>query len=318
MKKTILFLLTIITFITASSAQTIKGRLNMSDSTQVHQLTLNDGSVIIGRLVTVHADTWEFKYSNKVELFAINTISSLKVINQGNTKGSNDEVIELTNLDNNGNSEVIISPTALPLQKGKGFYETIWAYYHYIEYGLGKGFSIGGGLAAPLLITRLRWGMPIAKHVHIGAVATNYNFPLFSTGQSGAGRIDVFSAGHLAANATFGSGNRFLNVGAGFIYSFNTKGDFWPKSNLPIIVSLGGAFPISKTIALLSDNIIYANAGGSIYQRVIPSLACRYFKNKMRLDFGFWAFILSGSNYNYSATTYYPLPIPYISFGVKL
>lgn len=322
MKTTILAILFITTsFITALSAQRIEGRLNMSDTTQVHQLTLIDGSLITGRLITMHVETWDFKCNNKVESIATNRISTLKVLDKGKTQGSNNVVIEPANLTNSGNSEVIASPTAIPLKYGEAYYETVWGYYNYVECGIGKGVSIGAGGAFPLLSTRLRWGMPIKKNVYIGLCASNYTSPLIYFPSNGSIGLAIGTLGIVSANLTLGRSNRFLNIGAGtsYIFSVGYNGGFLSESARPVL-SVGGAFPIGKRFAFLSDNIILPYLSGT-NRLILPSVAIRYFKKNIRLDFGLWGMAAiepnrSSSN-NSSSTITRPL-LPYLSFGVKI
>lgn len=328
MKKTILFLFAIITFITSLSAQRIEGRLNLSDTTQVHQLTLTDGGVMVGRLIAMHAETWEFKYSGKTEQIPTNKIERLKVLNKGKTDGDNDVIVmEPANPTNNGNSEVIVSPTAIPLKKGEAYYETIWGYYHYMEYGLGKGFSIGAGGAIPILATRLRWGMPLGKLIHVGISDTNYSsFGVVFNGsgsQSNVGFGGLGTLGILSGNLAIGKTNRYINIGAGTSYILTTEEGYMSGSSLPII-SVGGALPIGKRWALLSDNIILpVSQGNNSAQLIFPSIACRYFNKKIRVDAGFWTIFLNiGNNGRGSSpsnsNSYFPIPIPYLSFAANI
>lgn len=328
MKKLILLLLVFVGAMVKLSAQRIEGRLNLSDTTQVHQLVLKDGSLIVGRLMVMHAETWEFKYSGKVEQIPTNKIDRLKVLDKGKTNGNNDVVVmEPANPTNNGNSEVIISPTAIPLEKGKIFYETIWGYYHYMEYGLGKGFSIGGGGALPILTTRLRWGMPLGKLIHVGISNTNFSSfgDLFdgSGSQNSASLSGLGTLGIISGNVAFGKTNRYINIGAGTSYILTTEDGYMSGSSLPII-SVGGALPIGKRWALLSDNIILPvrNSNASA-QLIFPSIAFRYFNRKIRLDGGFWTIFLNvGSNSRggspSNGSAFFPIPIPYLSFGVNI
>lgn len=328
MKKLTLLLLMFVGAIAQLSAQRIEGRLNLSDTTQVHQLILKDGSVIVGRLKTMHAETWEFKYSGKVEQIPTNKIDRLKVLDKGKTDGDNDVVVmEPANPTNNGNSEVIITPTAMPLEKGKIFYETIWGYYHYVEYGLGKGFSIGGGGALPILATRLRWGTPLGKLIHVGVSNTNYSsFGVLFNGsgsQSSASFAGLGTLGIISGNVAIGKTNRYINIGAGTSYILTTEDGYLSGSSLPII-SVGGALPIGKRWALLSDNIILpVSQGNATAQLIFPSVACRYFNKKIRLDGGFWTIFLNVGNNGRgsspsSGSGYFPIPIPYLSFGVNI
>lgn len=321
--QSILFITIITTsFITALSAQRIEGRLNMSDTTQVHQLTLMDGSLITGRLIRMHVEAWDFKYDNKVESIATNRISSLKVLDKGNTQGSNDILIEPANPTNNGNSEVIASPTAIPLKYGEGYYESVWGYYNYVECGLGKGVSVGIGESFPLLSTRLRWGMPIKKNVYIGLCASNYTSPLLYFPAPGSLALGIGTLGIVSANFTLGKGNRFLNIGAGTMYALRVGyiDEFLPEVTRPIL-SVGGAFPIGKRFAFLSDNIILPFLARN-NRVLLPSVAIRYFKKNIRFDFGLWGMAFTESNlYPYSNLSknvrIVPL-LPYLSFGIKM
>lgn len=319
MKKLILLLLLFVGAMTQLSAQRVEGRLNLSDSTQVHQLFLTDGSVIVGRLMAMHAQTWEFKYSGKVEQIPTNTIDRLKVLDQGTTDGDNDVVMAPVNPTNNGNSEVMLTPTAIPLKKGQGYYETLGLYYHYVEYGFGKGFSMGLGGTFPLFVTRLRWGMPLGKFVNVGVCNTNYNTlgTFFGALSNRNGSVGLGTLGIVSGNVTIGKTNQFLNIGIGTSYVLTTIEGYLSKSSLPII-SVGGVLPIGKRWALLSDNIILPiKSGNTNAQIVLPSLACRYFDNKIRVDIGLWSVILNNQNSSSSSkgTFFWPYPIPYLSFG---
>jgi hypothetical protein len=296
-------------------------------------LILKDDTSMIGHLVAMHVDNWEFKCNGRIEIIPVSKINRLVVVNNDKPHSNNahnvkpKEIINFqdsVNADNNGNSEVILSPTAIPLKKGANFFETVWGYYNYAEFGIGKGFSLGVGGFLPILSTRIRWGKCVSKGVHVGVSNTNYSS--FSTlfqgnNSSNSNTLGIGTVGILSGNVALGATNRYLNIGAGFTYILTTNSGYERNSSLPIF-SVGGAFPIAKKWAFLSDNIILPLSDRvSGLKFIFPSAAFRYFYKDVRFDGGFWAVLLnissSSSPTGGSQSQFFPLPIPYFSFGIK-
>ena len=135
-------------------------------------------------------------------------------------------------------------PTGIPIKKGKGYYQNILVTTNFVNYGVTKNISIGGGfefistvLGSPIWFFTPKVGFDLSENIHVGGGFIMAGFADEGTATLGYG---VFTLGQSETNLSIG-------VGYGLIDQ--------ELSDYPVIM-ISGTHRISKSIALLSENYV--------------------------------------------------------------
>ena len=135
-------------------------------------------------------------------------------------------------------------PTGIPIKKGKGYYQNILVTTNFVNYGVTKNISIGGGfefistvLGSPIWFLTPKVGFDLSENIHVGSGFIMAGFADEGTATLGYG---VFTLGQSETNLSIG-------VGYGLIDQ--------ELSDYPVIM-ISGTHRISKSIALLSENYV--------------------------------------------------------------
>jgi hypothetical protein len=139
-------------------------------------------------------------------------------------------------------------PTGIPIKKGKGYYQNILVTTNFVNYGVTKNISIGGGfefistvLGSPIWFLTPKVGFDLSENIHVGSGFIMAGFADEGTATLGYG---VFTLGQSETNLSIG-------VGYGLIDQ--------ELSDYPVIM-ISGTHRISKSIALLSENYVIPNS----------------------------------------------------------
>ena len=135
-------------------------------------------------------------------------------------------------------------PTGIPIKKGKGYYQNILVTTNFVNYGVTKNISIGGGfefistvLGSPIWFFTPKVGFDLSENIHVGGGFIMAGFADEGTATLGYG---VFTLGQSETN---------LSIGAGYGLIDQELSDY------PVIM-ISGTHRISKSIALLSENYV--------------------------------------------------------------
>ena len=135
-------------------------------------------------------------------------------------------------------------PTGIPIKKGKGYYQNILVTTNFVNYGVTKNISIGGGfefistvLGSPIWFLTPKVGFDLSENIHVGSGFIMAGFADEGTATLGYG---VFTLGQSETN---------LSIGAGYGLIDQELSDY------PVIM-ISGTHRISKSIALLSENYV--------------------------------------------------------------
>jgi small nuclear ribonucleoprotein (snRNP)-like protein len=136
-------------------------------------------------------------------------------------------------------------PSGIPIKKGKGYYQNILVTTNFVNYGITKNISIGGGfefistvLGSPIWFLTPKVGFDISENIHVGGGFIMAGFAAEGTATLGYG---VFTLGQSETN---------LSIGAGY-------GLIDGESSPSIMIS--GTHRISNSIALLTENYVIPN-----------------------------------------------------------
>jgi small nuclear ribonucleoprotein (snRNP)-like protein len=141
-------------------------------------------------------------------------------------------------------------PSGMPIKKGKGYYQNILVTTNFVNYGITKNFSIGGGFeflstvfGSPIWFLTPKVGFDISEKFHAGGGFIMAGFAAEGTATLAYG---VVTTGDAESNASLG-------IGYGF-----SSGEVLPY---PVIM-VSGTHRVSRSIALLSENYIIPGGDG--------------------------------------------------------
>ena len=172
---------------------------------------------------------------------------------------------------NSNETRYFFGPSAIPIKKGKGYYQNVLLTSNFVNYGLTKNFSFGGGvefisllLRNPIWFLTPKVGFKVSERSHVGGGIIMAGFSTEGTATLGYG---VY---------TFGSSESNLTIGAGYGL---ISGNF---SNRPTIM-LSGTHRVGNNLALLTENYFIPIGTSSNYTGI---LGLRVLAPKNSFDFG--------------------------------
>lgn len=145
-------------------------------------------------------------------------------------------------------------PTAMPIGKGKGYYQNILVSSNFANYGITNDLSVGGGFefistvtGSPIWFLTPKVGFNVAENFYAGGGFIMAGFAAEGTATLGYG---VATLGDAETNLSLGVGYGLLD------------GAF---SDYPAIM-ISGTHRVSNNISLLTENYVLPNSSpGSIY-----------------------------------------------------
>ncbi len=231
------FLLTIALFLFSilnASAQTDSLLLG-----QKVEVKMKNGETYNGTLLQQDEQTIILKTVNgSTSLIAANIKSIQKYTYTGKFRFSNPQ-----------DTRYFFAPSAIPLEKGEGYYQNIMVAANFVNYGITKNISIGGGFEFVSMITdeippiwffTPKAGFKISDKVHAGGGLLVL----------GVGLQDITTLAYAAG--TYGSSESNLTLGIG--YGFTDGRAMQSPTAL-----LAGTHRVSNGISLLTENYISSN-----------------------------------------------------------
>ncbi len=264
----------------------------LDDTTRVQVLRLSDGTVIVGRVVGVRADSAVIRTQAGQLTIARSSVRSVRERAASSMRGG-----EYWPEDPNA-TRLFFASTGRMLRRGEGYFCDIWVFLLCLTGGLTDRITMGGGMS-------IVPGINIADNVFyltpkIGLLNTeNVNVAVGAfAGWSGAVTDDASSFGILYGVSTFGSEDRNLSAGIGYAY-YNDD-----LANSPLI--LGGLkLRLSRGTAFISENYILPEAEGGLV-----SFGLRFFGERIAGDVALVRFIGSGSGDD-------GVTVPFVGLAVK-
>jgi hypothetical protein len=181
-------------------------------------------------------------------------------------------------------------PSAIPLEKGDGYFQNADLLVNNINYGITKNFSVQGGGIVPFAFFLMpKFGYQLNKNLHVGGGVT-YAITLLKF------RKTNYKFGAAYGITTFGNKNTNLTFGMG--YGFSNTNDEVIVPPKPILI-VSGTARLSRRFALVTENVIiplknsYYVAAGKITEynyRDSGSFGLRFLKERTTIDFGFLGF----------------------------
>jgi len=215
-------------------------------------LTTNDGKKFIGQIISQN----ETELSLKTESLGILTIPNTKI--RDIKLAEKQQFVNGKYFFTNPHpSRYFFAPSAIPLERGEGYYQNAYVLANSVQVGVTDHFSLGGGIVIPMLFfITPKFGYKVAKNVYLGGgllVAAAFIPDLdFGLGV-GYGSITL---GNKENNFT-------LNAGWGFskseTYNSQTQNydSKWKYAKKPMF-SINGAVRIAPKMSLITENWIFA------------------------------------------------------------
>ncbi len=194
---------------------------------------------------------------------------------------------------NSHDTRYFFGPTAIPIQKRKGYYQNVLLTSNFANYGITNNISIGGGfefistmMGSPIWFLTPKAGFKISDNIHAGGGVIMVGM---ASGGSASLGYGVF---------TFGNSETNLSLGAGYGY-FDGK-----LADRPAFM-ISGTHRLTNSIALLSENYILPslNEVGIIPYFGIQGI--RILTKKNAFDVG--AIVIPGA----------AIPIPFVGYAIS-
>ena len=234
MKKHLL--ISVLVFILASSHSNIFAQ-EKTDTIKVEQpivIKTIDGDEYIGKIVREDSTSIILKTSNADIIISKSKIKEIETYKYSGK-------FRFPNLND---TRYFFGPSAIPIKKGKGYYQNVEVLLNFVNYGITNNISIGGGFefisltqGYPIIFFTPKVGFKISEKFHLGGGV------LYGTMLGEQTRI-----GLPYVVSTFGSAENNITFGGGvFISGSDTYG--------PTIM-MSGTSRVSNNLAFLTENYL--------------------------------------------------------------
>jgi hypothetical protein len=256
----------------AIAQQVITGEVS-----KTYMVTLNDGSTISGKLLSITDNEVVIQSGTmgEVRLQKAN-IKTMTEVSSFNEKKSG---IWFTNPNP---TKYLLGNSAIPLEKKSGYYQNTWIFVNTFSYGITNNISISAGFE---IISIFAGGDgPYAFYINPKAsfkIANNFYAGANILYANTIRTIEEF--GGLATFngfATYGNNNNNITCGVGFGWA---DGEFSTK---PVIV-VSGMVRASSRIGFVSENWIVPGVGENGGYYGIYSYGIRFLGEKISIDLAF-------------------------------
>ena len=162
-------------------------------------------------------------------------------------------------------------PTGIPIKPGKGYYQNLMVTTNFVNVGIIKNFSIGGGfefistvMGEPIWFLTPKFGFKVADNLHVGGGV----FMLGST--------EIGLATLAYGVVTYGGSDSNISLGAGYGLYDGQWADY------PAIM-LSGSHRLTNIVSLLSENYYIISTDENVY---IGVQGIRILSKKNAFDLG--------------------------------
>jgi hypothetical protein len=258
---------------TPAFAQSPAAVIEIPAADVLQELELNDGSSVIGRVLSVADSRFVFRTTSGVEMTVdLTAVRSLKPVTGRIVNG------ELWREDPNP-TRLFFAPTGRSLKKGEAYFGVYEVTLPFVQVGVTDRLSIGAG--TPLIFgdfERPFWVTP--KVQLLGRRSTT-----LSAGVMHFFNVDDAAIGIAYGVVTQGSADSAVTIGAGYSYARTDEDDAGSG-----VLMIGGEHRISRRIKLVTEN--YAFKGGGF-----ASGGLRFFGEKLSADFGLVVPLFGGDTF---------------------
>lgn len=215
------------------------------------RITMNDGSVYLGEIISLQEGIIRLKTQNLGTL-QVPTINMERIEDLTGDKMHKGQYW----FENPSYNRYFLGQSAQPLRKGEGYYQNIWVFFNSAHYGITKNISIGGGFEflstfgaqTPIFFLSTKAGFPFGQRSSAGATIRYLNI----ANLGGNDDIETDLAGGLflgTAQYTYGTFDHNLTAGIGYGVAGKEAAD------RPVFV-LSGQTRVGKRMGFLTENYL--------------------------------------------------------------
>ena len=275
-------------------------------------ITTNDNKKFTGLILTQDKQEIKLRTETLGELSILNEkIKELKLVEKNQIKEGRYYI------PNPHPTRYFFGPTAIPLQKGEGYYQNSYVLANSVQYGISDNFSIGGGFVIPLVFfITPKFGFRAGEFLYLGGgvlaastFSTNTNFGV----GIGYGSITL---GNTENNFTFSGGWGFVKEET-YDQQSAIFGTEWNAAKKPMF-SVSGMLRVSPKLSLLTENWVFSakelvyNSYPDEYEykhryRSVLSMGVRLMGERNSFDIGVAVLSIDGST----------LGLPYLDYVFK-
>lgn len=229
-----------LTFIISNPLFSQIDSLAQADTLKMNQpvnITMKNGDDFTGTITKMDKETIELKTANGMMQLIASNVKSIEPIDAN----------QRFSFANPHDTRYFFGPSAIPVKKGKGYYQNVLVFFNFANYGITENLSIGGGfeflstiLGYPIWFLTPKLGFQVADNVYVGGGAILAGFAREGFATLGYG---AFTFGHADTNVSLG-------VGYGFF-----EGEM---SDSPAIM-ISGTHRVSNSVSLLSENYLLSD-----------------------------------------------------------
>ena len=259
-------------------------QVRVVDSTKIQVITMRDGSSLVGRIVSVRADSVDFQMALGRVPVAIRDIRDITESDVGRMHAGQYW------FPNPNATRLFFAPTGQMLKKGEGYFADYELFFPGFAYGVTDNLSIGGGVSIfptgfdeQVYYLTPKVGVSLGEQVHL------------ATGVLVAGTMGGTNAGTGGIGygvGTFGDGDASATIGLGYGFAGG-------KIERRPVAMLGGEKRVSRRIALVSENYLLPVSQDNL----VYSFGIRFMGEKITTDLAI--FNVAGSGI---------IGLPYVDF----
>lgn len=266
-------------------------KVEMGDTSQLHQLILLDYTKLLGTAMEVDKDNIRFlvRGAEKVSVIPVRELRFLGVFNSVQAKPYK------AGGDVPGFTDMTYERTAMPFHSD-GQIRVVNLIYSVAEWNLNDNFQVGVGVAGPLgILTTQKARFSLTPDVHFGLSSQFLVLPLLPRFNARGPVI----LGDIAALITVGNERRFANFGTGILFN-NDDSSVWGHR-----FGIGGRLNpkwhiYSEILVTLSDDFDEL--------QLFPSLNASLGSRRHRWRFGIFTIFFDEDNF-------FPPPLPYVGYS---
>ena len=185
-------------------------------------------------------------------------------------------------------SKYFLGPTAIPMEKGTGYYQNSYILFNEAYYGFTNWFSLGVGFEflstfitmanppfRPIILANPKVAFKLGDRFYAGVSGLYINATVFND-KNTAKMEGTF--GVVMGQVTYGTTENNLTAGIAYGYTWDGVAD-------KPVFTLGGTWRVARRMALASENYIVPQSGGSFYPVFMYGM--RFIGEKMCFDLAF-------------------------------
>lgn len=263
-----LILLSIFVFLTVTGkAQSDTTQPTTKQPPKRVEVILKDGNIFRGELINQNKDS-VVVHSNIVGKVSIPQHAILEVKYLDDTKPGNQGVY--TNLS----GRYFVSPSAINMKKGDGYYQNIWFFFNSFNYAFTNHFTMGGGFemfsllaGQPVFYITPKVNAKVAPNLHVGIGYLHFNYALMAEESATKNSLNM-----IYGSVTLGKEDANLSVNYGQEL----------VSDGGQLITISGFFRVVPKFGVITENWIFSSSDNY----AIYSFGGRVIGRKNLFDFG--------------------------------